>query len=118
MNRIWISALVLACVLMVPATVRAHGGHMHKALGTVASINGEQVDIKTTDGKSLTVMLDKKTTVTRGKETLDATALKIGERISVDYMEQNKVKTAHAIKLATATAAARRSSVTSYKARG
>jgi hypothetical protein len=29
--------------------------------------------------------------------------LKIGERVSVDYMEQNKVKTAHAIKLATAT---------------
>jgi hypothetical protein len=50
-------------------------------------------------------MLDKKTTVTRGKETLDATALKVGERISVDYMEQNKMNMAHAIKLATATTA-------------
>ena len=105
MNRNWISALVLACMLIVPAAVRAHDGHMHKALGTVASITGEQVDIKTTDGKSLTVMLDKKTTLTRGKETLDVTALKIGERVSVDYMEKNKVKTAHAIKLATATTA-------------
>jgi hypothetical protein len=105
MKRNWIAALVLICVLITPAAARAHEGHMHKALGTVASINGEHVEIKTTDGKALTVMLDKKTTVTRGKETLDATALKVGERISVDYMEQNKMNMAHAIKLATATAA-------------
>jgi hypothetical protein len=105
MNRNWMVALVLTCVLIVPAAARAHEGHMHKALGTVASINGEHIEIKTTDGKALTVMLDKKTTVTRGKETLDATALKVGERISVDYMEQNKMNMAHAIKLATATTA-------------
>jgi hypothetical protein len=79
---------------------------VHKALGTVASINGEHVEIKTTDGKNLTVMLDKKTTVTRGKEKLDATALKVGERISVDYMEQNKMMMAQAIKLSTTTATA------------
>jgi len=54
------------------------------------------------------VMLDKKTTVTRGKEKLDATALKVGERISVDYMEQNKMMMAQAIKLSTTTATAKK----------
>jgi hypothetical protein len=50
-------------------------------------------------------MLDNKTIVTRGKDKLDATALKVGERISVDYMEKNKMMMAQAIKLATATTA-------------
>jgi hypothetical protein len=50
-------------------------------------------------------MLDTKTAVTRGKEKLDAAALKIGERVSVEYMESNKMMMAQAIKLgATATA--------------
>jgi hypothetical protein len=50
-------------------------------------------------------MLDKKTTITRGKDKLDASALKVGERVSVDYMEENKMNMAHAIKLGTTSAA-------------
>jgi hypothetical protein len=105
MKTNWIVALALTVALVLPGVALAHEGHVHKALGTVASINGEHVEIKTTDGKNLTVMLDKKTTVMRGKEKLDATALKVGERISVDYMEQNKMMMAQAIKLSTTTAA-------------
>jgi hypothetical protein len=105
MKKHWIVAIVLTAALVVPAVLRAHGGHLHKALGTIASIQGEHVQIKTTDGKTVMVMLDKKTTVTRGKEKLDATALKVGERVSVDYMEQNKMMMAHAFKLGTAAPA-------------
>jgi hypothetical protein len=100
-----IVALVIIALLTLPIAARAHEGHTHKAFGTIVSVQGEHVEIKTTDGKALTVMLDKKTTFTRGKEKLDATALKVGERISVDYMEKNKMSMAHAIKLATAAAA-------------
>jgi outer membrane lipoprotein SlyB len=100
----WMTVVVLCAALMAPAVAGAHEGHMHKALGTVARVDGAQVVIKTTDGKSLTVMLDKNTAVTRGKEKLDATAIKAGERLSVDYMEENKVLMAHAVKLATAQA--------------
>ena len=105
MKTNWIVALAVTAALALPVVALAHECHVHKALGTVASINGEHVEIKTTDGKNLTVMLDKKTTVTRGKEKLDATALKVGERISVDYMEQNKMMMAQAIKLSTTTTA-------------
>jgi hypothetical protein len=105
MTRYSIVAIALVAALSIPALTRAHGGHLHKALGTISSIQGEHVEIKTTDGKTLTIMLDKKTTFTRGKEKLDATALKVGERISVDYMEEkNKMMMAHAIKLATTSA--------------
>ena len=82
MKSNWIAAMVVTA-LISPAVTRAHEGHLHKALGSIASVQGENVEIKTTDGKTVTVTLDKKTTVTRGKEKLDATALKVGERVSV-----------------------------------
>jgi hypothetical protein len=102
--------LVLAvCALLgAPTVARAHGGHTHKALGTVSSLELPHVVIKTTAGKTLTIMLDDKTAVTRGKEKLTAAALKVGERISVDYMEEKGMNMARAVKLATATAAAKK----------
>ena len=96
----WMTALMLCGTLLVPGMVRAHEGHLHNALGTVASIELPHVNLKTTDGKTLMVMLDKETTVTRGKTKVDASALKVGERISVDYMEEKGMNMAHAIKLA------------------
>ena len=101
--------IVVACVaLLAPAALRAHEGHLHKALGTVSSIDGAHVVVKTTENKSLTVMLDKGTTITRGKDKLDAAALKVGERISVDYMEEKGMNMAHAVKLATAPVSAKK----------
>ena len=95
----WFIALLIAAATL-PATAWAHEGHVHKALGTVATIAANQVEIKTTDGKMLAVRLDAKTTVMRGKAKLDASALKVGERVSVDYTELKKVNTAKTIKLA------------------
>jgi hypothetical protein len=87
----------------------AHEGHVHKALGTVATIEAKQIVVKTTDGKMLTVLLDAKTTtITRGKVKLDASALKVGERVSVDYTEKQKVNTAKTIKLAEMSAASKK----------
>jgi hypothetical protein len=100
----WIVALLVGVALIVPTLARAHEGHVHKALGTVSRIDGDHVTVKKTDGKTLVIMLDKQTTVTRGKDKLDATALKMGERLSVDYMEDKGMMMAKAIKLATAAA--------------
>lgn len=95
----WIVAIVVVTALAWPTAVFAHEGHTHKALGTITSVEGEHVGIKTNDGKSITIMLDKKTAVTRGKDKLDASALKVGERVSIEYMESNKMLMAQAIKL-------------------
>ena len=107
-KKLWLVPAMLAFALVLPAAARAHEGHLHNALGTITSVQGEQVALKLRDGKALTVVLSGKTTVTRGKDKLDATALKVGERVSVDYVEQNKVMTAQAFKLGTAAAAAAR----------
>jgi hypothetical protein len=107
--RKWIIAVLVMTALAFPAAGLAHEGHTHRALGTITSIQGVHVGIKTNDGKTLKLMLDTKTAVTRGKEKLDAAALKIGERVSVEYMESNKMMMAQAIKLgATATATAKK----------
>ncbi len=106
--RNWIVGFVIAA-LMLPAAAMAHEGHVHKALGTVATIETKQIVVKTTDGKMLTVLLDAKTTtITRGKMKLDASALKVGERVSVDYTEKKKVNTAKTIKLAELPVTAKR----------
>ena len=100
----WLVALAVCTALVMPSAVAlAHEGHTHKALGTVSSIDGAHVAMKTTDGKALTLMLDRTTMITRGKEKLDATALNVGDRVSVEYMEEKGMMMAHAIKLATST---------------
>jgi hypothetical protein len=92
----------------LPIVVWAHEGHPHKVLGTVASVQDNHIDIKTTDGKVITVMLDAKTAITRGKAKLDATALKVSERVSVEYMEQKPMNMAKTIKLGERPAAAKK----------
>ena len=108
MKRVLMIVLALTAALFVPSIGRAHEGHLHKALGTVSSIDGQHVVVKTTNGKSITVMLDKETKITRGKEKLDAAAVEGGERVSVDYMEEKGMNVAHAVKLSTATATAKK----------
>jgi hypothetical protein len=96
-------AVLVVMLLAAPVAVRGHEGHMHKALGTIAAIQGDLVEVKTTEGKTIKVTLAKKTVITRGTEKLDAGALKVGERVSVDYMEEKKVMVAHGVKLGAAS---------------
>jgi hypothetical protein len=95
-------AVLVGMLVVAPLAVRAHEGHMHKAFGTIAAIQGDLVEVKTTDGRTVKVTLGKKTVITRGGAKLDTAALKVGERVSVDYMEEKKVMVAHGIKLGTA----------------
>lgn len=80
MNRIMMVTL-LAVSLLVPAVARAHEGHSEKVMGTVSSVSGNNVMVKTTAGKTVMVMLDAKTKITRGKETIAASVLKVGDRV-------------------------------------
>ena len=104
----WMMVMIVCLSMLAPAVARAHEGHMHKAMGTVSAVEGQHVTVKTTDGKTVMVMLDKETAVTRGKEKLTADAIKVGERVSVDYMEEKKMMMAHAVKLAATTGAAKK----------
>ena len=105
-DRLRMGAVLVALLAVAnPGGLAAHGGHTHKVLGTVTSVQGSHVEVKTTDGKSVTVMLDAKTKITRGKEQLDASAIKVGGRVSIDAMQEKDMMMAQAVKLGIATAA-------------
>jgi hypothetical protein len=98
----------LAAVLLIPVAARAHEGHTHKVMGTVTSVEGGHVMVKTTDGKTVMVMLDGKTTVTRGKTKLTASAVKVGERVVVEGTEAKSMVTAKTVKLGEVAAPAKK----------
>jgi hypothetical protein len=103
MRKTVMLGVVLVLALAIPAAVRAHEGHAHKVMGTVTLRNGNQVEVKTPDGKNVTVVLTAKTTFARGKQKVDGTLVKAGERIVVDVVGE-KDMTAKAVALAVAAA--------------
>ena len=106
MSKKWIVGLGLVAALALPVASLAHTGHTHKVMGTVTSVNGNHVEIKGTDGKTVVLVLDTKTAITRGKTKLEATALKVGERVAADYTQAKNMNTATAVKLGTVPAQA------------
>jgi hypothetical protein len=108
MKKTWIMAVVIAVALMGPAVARAHEGHAHKVMGTVSSVEGNNVMVKTTDGKTVMVMLDAKTTITRGTTKLDAAAVKVGERVVAEGLEEKSMMMAKTVKLGDGAATAKK----------
>ena len=99
MSGRWLVGVALTAVLLIPAFARAHEGHTHKVMGTISSIDGFNWTVKTTDGKTVKVVLDGKTTLTRGKAKLNAAAVKLGDRVVVEGTEAKATITAKTIRL-------------------
>jgi hypothetical protein len=91
--------IALAGALVIPSAARAHEGHTHKVMGTVSSIDGKNVTVKTTDGKTVTVVLGAKTKITQGKRTVEATALKVGDRLVAEGTEDKAMFLARTLRL-------------------
>jgi hypothetical protein len=104
MNKWLIGVAMLTIALVVPAAARAHGGHLHKVMGTVSSVDGNHVMVKTTDGKTVMVMLDAKTKITQGTTKVDAKALKVGDRMVAEGAEEKNMIMAVSVRLGEATA--------------
>ena len=104
MQKKRIVAVVLAGALVLPVAARGHEGHDHKVMGTVSSIDGKNLMVKTTDGKTIMVMLDAKTKITQGKNKVDSAALKVGDRVVAEGKEDKGMITAATVKLGEAPA--------------
>jgi ferric-dicitrate binding protein FerR (iron transport regulator) len=88
-----IVVLALAVALFLPAAASAHTGHVHKVMGTVTAVTATQLDVKTTDGKTVIVVLDGKTTFKQGTAKAGADVVKIGERVVVSALQPTGSKT-------------------------
>jgi hypothetical protein len=88
MKRLLMS-LVAAAALVGGAAgaALAHPGHAHKVMGTVTVVNGTHLEVKDAAGKVTMHMLDAKTKIKRGKTTVQATDIKVGDRIVVSTVE-------------------------------
>ena len=91
MVRHLVIVATVAIALALPAVARAHGGHAHKVMGTVSSIDGAHVTVKTTDGKTVMVMINAKTNITQGKTKLTAAGLKPGDRVVAEGTEEKEM---------------------------
>ena len=106
MSTKWIIVVAITGALVIPALARAHDGHAHKVMGTVSKVDGRQVTVKTTDGKTVMVMVDAETAVTRGKTKLDAAAVRVGERVVAEGVEEKNMIMAKTVKLGQVAATA------------
>jgi hypothetical protein len=106
MQRLWIVGIVLIA-LSAPAVGWAHEGHAHKVMGTVSARTANHIELKTPDGKVVTVTLNPKTTFARGKQKVDGTTVKVGERVVVEVASE-KAMIATAVTMAAAAPVAAR----------
>jgi hypothetical protein len=94
-----IGVAVLAAAIIAPHVARAHEGHDHTVMGTIASIDGTNLMVKTADGKQTMVMMDTKTKITQGKAKLEAKALKVGDRVVASGPEEQSMIMAETVKV-------------------
>jgi hypothetical protein len=73
-------------------------------LGTVTDVDYPHIEVTTTDKKSVTLMLDASTVVTRGKEKIKDTDIKVGDRISAETNEKGGMMMIKTLKIGVAPA--------------
>lgn len=99
----WIAGVAVIAALAIPAASWAHEGHSEKVMGTVSKVDGNHVMVKTTAAKTVTVMLDAKTKITRGKTTLKAADVKVGDRVVAEGPLEKEMLMATSVQLGAAT---------------
>lgn len=105
MMRKVVVVAALAVALLVPAAAYAHTGHVHKVMGTIATVSATQLEVKTTDGKVAVVLVNAKTVYEQDKVRKDLAALKVGDRVVVEGTQATGAKNVTAQKVRIGTAA-------------
>jgi len=102
MKKLMIGLAILGVVMLAPRFALAHEGHDHTVMGTISSIDGTNLMVKTADGKQTMVMMDAKTKITQGKDKLDVKALKVGDRVVAAGPEEQSMIMAETVKVGAA----------------
>ena len=96
--------VALAATLALPTATFAHEGH--KMMGTVTMVAADHVMMKTKDGKEITISVNAKTKVLRGKTPVKIMDVKEGTRIVATVASHAAPFTASQIDVGNATEAA------------
>jgi hypothetical protein len=87
MNRAFTVGVALVAALAISRYAPAHDGHVHKVMGTVATLHENHLDVKATDGKISTITVTEKTKILRGTTKVRVGDIKPGERTVVTATE-------------------------------
>jgi len=102
-RKIQIAVLAILALALLPTIAVAHGGEEH-VIGTVIKISNTSITVKTTDGKTVEVGVDAKTTFARAKQPIQKTDIKVGDRIVIHAVEVNEKLVAHTVEIGAASA--------------
>jgi hypothetical protein len=103
MTRRLVIVAALTLVFGVPAAW-AHEGHSHKVLGTVAMLHENHLQVQTKDGKTVTITVNEKTSILKGKQKAVLTDLQPGARVVVDVGDGKEPLVARSVTLGAAAA--------------
>ena len=104
MKTRWLVAVLAACVV-VPASLYAHAGHVHKIMGTVTARDAKHVDVKTPSGEVLSIAVNNDTKVIRAKKKVAFDDVQTGRRVVVDIGDGEDPLVAREIQLGEVKAA-------------
>ncbi len=92
---------LLAAILVLPflgQVARAHEGHEH-VLGTVSAVDASHVEVKSKDGKTVSVRLTSDTKYWKGTAPAAPADLKVGMRVEIHAAPKADVLEAEEIRL-------------------
>ncbi len=98
MNKLLMSFATFG-LIAAPIWVAAHEGHKHTVMGTVEHAEKTRLDVKDTDGETVSFELNDETKILRGKTALPASALEKGERVAVEYTEEGGARVALTVRV-------------------
>jgi hypothetical protein len=85
------TCMFLVMLAAVVTVAFAHGDFTH-ITGTITAIEGDHVQIKDLQGKSVMVMLQKTTKYLKAEKATTKSELKVGTRVKVDATMDDKMK--------------------------
>ncbi len=89
-GRSMLAATAVIVMTALSGAALAHPGHEHKIMGTVTMAAADHVMLKDKDGKDATVSIDKDTKVVRAKKAMKVSDVKVGMRIVVTAVTDEK----------------------------
>jgi hypothetical protein len=81
--------LSFVLALAAPAVASAHEGHAHKVMGIVTAVGADEIEIATSDGREVSLVVNEQTRYRAGDSPAVAAEVKVGERAVVITEEKD-----------------------------
>jgi hypothetical protein len=94
-------SVMAVLALVASALAYSHEGHQHLK-GTVTKLDGMRMELKSTDGKLVTVSLTKETKYFRDKMAVTASDVQVGSRVVIDLDHRGSEQVALEVKIGAA----------------